>query len=150
MQLTELFTPALSLTQVEGRSKKRLFEIVSKHIAKHRPELDADELFDTLTARERLGSTGLGEGVAVPHCRLNETAIEGVAVLVQLSEPIDFDSPDHKPVDLLAFLLVPGEATQKHLDALALIAKKLSDADARTALRAASSPKDLCDTMLAE
>lgn len=150
MQLSELFTPALSLTQVEGRSKKRLFETVSHHISELKPELQSDNIFDALIARERLGSTGLGEGVAVPHCRLSDSDTSCLGVLVQLQQPIDFDAPDQQPVDLLAFLLVSSEATQDHLDSLSLIAKKLSDNDIRTALRDANSPQALCDIMIAE
>ena len=149
MQLDELFSPALSLTRVEGRSKKRLFETVSHHISRQKPELNPDELFDLLIARERLGSTGLGEGVALPHCRLNHSDIDCFGVLVQLEKAIDFDAPDQQPVDLLAFLLVSSEAAQDHLNALSLIAKNLSDADVRTALRAADSPRTLCAAMLA-
>lgn len=150
MQLNELFTPALSLIQTEARSKKRLFETVSQHISKQKPELSSDEIFDALIARERLGSTGLGEGLAVPHCRLNKNNIECIGVLVQLAQPIDFDAPDQQPVDLLAFLLVSSEATQDHLNALSLIAQKLSDADTRAAFRAAETPQALCDIMIAE
>ena len=150
MQLTELFTPALSLIRAESKSKKRLFETVSQHISEHKPELESDEIFDALTERERLGSTGLGQGVAVPHCRLNSHNAGCTGVLVQLAQPIDFDAPDQQPVDILAFLLVSSEATQDHLDALSLIAKKLSDTDIRTALRAAGSPQALCDIMVAD
>lgn len=150
MHLNELFSPALSLTQVESRSKKRLFETVSQHISAQKPELNSDDIFDALIARERLGSTGLGEGVAVPHCRLNRNNIDCIGVLVQLAQPIDFDAPDQQPVDLLAFLLVSSEATQDHLDSLSLIAKKLSDVDTRSALRAAATPQALCDIMLLE
>ena len=147
MQLNELFSPALSFTQVEGRSKKRLFETVSRHISELKPELNADEIFDALLARERLGSTGLGEGVAVPHCRLKKAEIAPVAVLVQLDQAIEFDAADQQPVDLLAFLLVSSETCQSHLDALALIAKQLSDPDIRSALRAATEPEELYGTM---
>lgn len=150
MQLSELFSPALSLTQVEGRSKKRLFETVSQHIAQQNPELEPGQIFDALTERERLGTTGLGEGVAVPHCRLAGANIRGLGVLVQLKSPIDFDAPDQKPVDLLAFLLVPSEATQSHLDALSAIAGKLSSEEKRVALRDADSPDSLYQTLLSD
>lgn len=149
MQLSELFTSALSLIQVEGSSKKRLFETVSQHISTLKPDLESDQIFDALIARERLGSTGLGEGVAVPHCRLNKENMDCFGVLVQLQQPIDFDAPDLKPVDILAFLLVSSEATQEHLDSLSQIAAKLSNPETRTALRAASSSQSLCDIMLA-
>lgn len=149
MQLSELFSPALSFVQVEGRSKKRLFETVSQYISEHIPSLSADVLFDALIARERLGSTGLGEGVAVPHCRLSDIEMNEIGVLVQLDEPIDFDAPDQKPVDLLAFLLVSGDANQAHLDALAKIAQKLSNIEGRSSMRQADSPQSLYDIVIA-
>ena len=71
MQLSTLFSPTLSFVKVEGRSKKRLFETVSQYISEQLPSLPSDLLYEALIARERLGSTGLGEGVAVPHCRLS-------------------------------------------------------------------------------
>ena len=145
MQLSELFSPTLSFVQVEGRSKKRLFETVAKKISEHTPNLPSDLLFDALIARERLGSTGLGEGVAVPHCRLSEIDIEEIGVLVQLQAPIDFDAPDQKPVDLLAFLLVSGEANQEHLDALSSIAGILSDPERRSSMRASKTAQGLFD-----
>ena len=150
MQLSNLFSPALSLTQVEGRSKKRLFEIVSQKIAAEISSLSYEQIFDALIARERLGSTGLGEGVAIPHCRLNTAGLSAIGALIQLSSPIDFDAPDQQPVDLLAFLVVAGEATQDHLDALAAITEKLSDQHTRSSLRAAASPDDLFATLIGD
>lgn len=148
MQLSELFTPALSFTQLEGRSKKRLFEIVAKKISENHPSLDSDKIFESLIERERLGSTGLGEGVAVPHCRLEGLETDALGAVVQLDEPIDFDSPDQKPVDILAFLLVSPETTQEHLDALAAIAARLSEKESRQKMRSAESPQELLDLML--
>lgn len=148
MQLSELFSPALSFTKLEGRSKKRLFETVAKKISENKPSLDSDKIFESLLERERLGSTGLGDGVAVPHCRLEGLEKEALGALVQLNEPIDFDSPDRKPVDILAFLLVSPETSQGHLDALAAIAAKLSEENCRQKLRSAESPGDLVNLML--
>jgi len=148
MQFSELFTPALSFTQLEGRSKKRLFEIVAKKISENHPSLDSDKIFDSLIERERLGSTGLGDGVAVPHCRMEDLDKEALGAMVQLDEPIDFDSPDQKPVDIVVFLLVSPETTQEHLDTLAAIADKLSKEDSRQKMRSAESPQELLDIML--
>jgi PTS system nitrogen regulatory IIA component len=148
MQLSELFTPALSFTHLEGRSKKRLFETVAKKISDNIPSLDSDKIFESLTERERLGSTGLGDGVAVPHCRLEGLEKAALGALAQLDEPIDFDSPDQKPVDIVAFLLVAPDTTQGHLDALAAIAARLSEADCREKMRAAETPQELLDLML--
>ncbi|MEX2366798.1 MAG: PTS sugar transporter subunit IIA, partial [Pseudohongiellaceae bacterium] len=91
---------------------------------------------------------GLGDGVAVPHCRLEGLGENALGALVQLDEPIDFDSPDQEPVDILVFLLVSPETTQDHLDTLAAIADKLSREDIRQKLRSAESPQELLDIML--
>jgi PTS system nitrogen regulatory IIA component len=87
-----------------------------------------------LFARERLGSTGLGHGVAIPHGRIKGMKTPMAAVF-QLAQPIGFDSPDELPVNLLIFLLVPEAATQKHLEILSEIAELLSDASLRDKLQ---------------
>jgi PTS system nitrogen regulatory IIA component len=97
---------------------------------------------DSLFARERLGSTGLGHGVAIPHGRIKGLKAPMAAVL-KLAQPIGFDAPDEKPVNLLIFLLVPEAATQKHLEILSEIAELLSDSDTRESLRNAESAEQL-------
>jgi len=96
------------------------------------------DIFDTLMERERLGSTGLGEGVAVPHCK-----IEGLdkvrGLFARLETPVDFDALDGQPVDLIFLLLAPANATAAHLKALARVARFLRDPDNRDALRAADT-----------
>jgi PTS system nitrogen regulatory IIA component len=89
---------------------------------------------DSLFSRERLGSTGLGNGVAVPHGRIKGLKLPLAAVLL-LEQAIGFDAPDNHPVDLLVFLLVPEAATQKHLELLSEIAALLSDEARREAMR---------------
>ena len=143
MQFSELFAPAFSMVNVEGRSKKRLFETVARHAAMQVASADSDIIFNALIDRERLGSTGLGEGVAVPHCRLGSAISKTIGMVIQLNSPINFDAPDQKPVDLLVFLLVAGEAAQEHLDVLAHIAGRLRDAEIRACLRQACSAEDL-------
>jgi PTS system nitrogen regulatory IIA component len=88
---------------------------------------------DNLFARERLGSTGLGEGVAIPHGRIKGLK-QPLAAFVRLADPIPFESPDGQPVSLLIFLLVPEQATQQHLEILSEIAQLLSDREARERL----------------
>jgi PTS system nitrogen regulatory IIA component len=95
-----------------------------------------------LFARERLGSTGLGDGVAVPHCRIEETDTNCCAV-VTLDQPLGLDAPDNIPVDILIFLVVSGEACQDHLDRLAAIAKSFSDSQYKSEIQAANTHEEL-------
>lgn len=121
-------------TDVPGSSRKRVLEFASDLIAEHAPEISARALFDGLMSRERLGSTGLGEGIAIPHCRIACSAPR--AALLRLQTPIDFDAMDDEPVDLLFVLAVPPEETTTHLQTLAALARVFQNADYRARLRA--------------
>ena len=126
MRIPELISPERIACQQECSSKKRSLDLLSKLLAKALPEFTEGELFDSLIGRERLGSTGLGNGVALPHGRVNGLKAP-MAALVVLSEGIDFDAIDGKPVDLLFALLVPQESTDEHLQILARLAEMFSD-----------------------
>ncbi len=130
---------------VPGNSKKRVLEQISELIAEQSPNLDAEELFSGLIGRERLGSTGIGEGIAIPHCRL-ESCKQTTGALIRLREPIDFDAIDGQSVDLLYVLLVPTEATEAHLQTLAALAEMFSNADIRNRLRNTESADQLYQT----
>jgi len=123
--LSQTLTPGRTVCRAPGVSKKRLFETIARIISEDQPALPQDEIFDHLIAREKLGSTGLGQGIAIPHCRVSHCT-KPLGILVTLEEPIDFDAPDEEPVDLLFALLVPEEANQQHLDLLAQIARLFS------------------------
>ncbi|MBQ0757673.1 MAG: PTS IIA-like nitrogen regulatory protein PtsN [Amphritea sp.] len=142
MLISELLAPSGVLCALEGGSKKRILEIASEHIAELHPELDAETIFTGLINRERLGSTGIGDGIAIPHSRLDECE-QATALLIQLKEPIDFDSVDSKPVDLLFVLLVPSEACDQHLQTLGNLAELFSQPEFRNRLRSASSCESL-------
>lgn len=122
---------------MEVGSKKRLFEEVGKLLAQ--PEgLSAGEVFDCLFAREKLGTTALGQGVAIPHGR--HTGLQtAAAAFVRTKEPVDFDAPDGKPVSLVFVLLVPEHATGEHLEILSHLAERFSDKAVRDALLAAEN-----------
>lgn len=143
--LSQLLTPGRTLCRAPGSSKKKLFETFSELFATDCPELVQAEVFSQLIARERLGSTGLGGGIAIPHCRIPGCA-EPLAALVTLEEAIDFDAPDDVPVDLLCVLLVPDQAHQEHLDILARIARLFSQPAFCEALRSAASREQLFST----
>lgn len=149
MDLSQLLSPALCFPKIEGRSQKRVFEILSEEISARHQDLEYSDIFNALSARERLGSTGVGEGVAIPHCRIEHEG-PGIAAIMTLSEGIGFDSPDQKSVDLLVFLLVSGDANQAHLDTLASLAKILSIEENRQALRAARDGNELCSIVLSK
>lgn len=125
-------------------SKKRALEMLSESIAASTPGLTQGQIFDSLIARERLGSTGLGHGVAIPHGRL-PGAEKAVAALLRLDEAIDYDAPDRKPVDLLFALVVPEACTEEHLKILATLAEMFADEPTLAKLRSLPSPAELLD-----
>lgn len=125
------------LVSVEVTSKKRAFEEAGL-LFESLHGLSRALVTDSLFARERLGSTGLGHGVAIPHGRIKGLKAPMAAVF-QLMQPIGFDAPDEQPVQLLIFLLVPEAATQKHLEILSEIAELLSDAGLRDRIKSCDS-----------
>lgn len=131
-RLASILTPAQVLAQVEVTSKKRAFEEAGL-LFENLHGLSRALVTDSLFSRERLGSTGLGHGVAIPHGRIKGLKAP-LAAVFQLAQPIGFDAPDEQAVKLLIFLLVPEAATQKHLEILSEIAELLSDAPLREQL----------------
>lgn len=142
MQLASFVDPDLVLFQLRSGSKKSLFEQVAKAISDKHTDLKEQAIFEGLFARERLGSTGIGEGIAVPHCRIVDAESDYCA-LVTLENGIAFDAPDGQPVDTLVFLVVSGEACQQHLDRLAAVSRYFSDAQNRAAIHQASDADGL-------
>jgi PTS system nitrogen regulatory IIA component len=129
---------------VEAASKKRVLELLGQRLAETVPALTQDMVFDALVERERLGSTGLGKGIALPHARMPQVA-KAVAAFIKLPKGIDFDAVDGEPVDLAFAMLVPKEATQGHLQLLAQLAKMFSDGEFCAALRHAESASELLE-----
>lgn len=148
MNIERLLSPDCVLSGVPGDSKKRVLELIARTLSEAHPVLDEEETFDRLIERERLGSTGIGEGVAIPHCRL-PNCCDTVGVLIKLDNPINFDAIDNQPVDLLFALVVPVEAADAHLEALQAIAESFSQEDYRDRLRAASDNKSLYEVAIA-
>lgn len=133
--ISPLLQPANVLADLEVSGKKRLFEQAAQVIhVSHK--VDAQEVFDSLFSREKLGSTGLGYGIAIPHGRIKHLKDTACAFL-RLSTPIDFDAPDGQPVDLVFVLLAPAAATEVHLQILGELAAMFSDEAFRRQLRAA-------------
>ncbi len=148
MQIESLISPGRTLCGIEGGSKKRALELLANTIAQDIPAINADELFRRLIGRERLGSTGIGHGVAIPHCRV-ENCTGTVGALITLSEPIDFDAIDSQPVDILFAMLVPEDAHDEHLQTLATLAGALNNPEYRQRLRKAESDQSLYQAAIA-
>lgn len=135
-RLASILSPEQVLAHVEVTSKKRAFEEAGL-LFENLHGLSRALVTDSLFSRERLGSTGLGHGVAIPHGRIKGLKAPMAAVF-QLANPIGFDAPDDVVVGLLIFLLVPEAATQKHLEILSEIAELLSDSELRERMLASS------------
>jgi PTS system nitrogen regulatory IIA component len=139
MAIADIMTRDQIALAETATSKKRVLELVAELIAFGEPELTNAAVFDELIARERLGSTGLGNGVAIPHCRVARLSGSSGALVVT-REPIDFDAMDNLPVNVFFALSVPAESTQDHLQLLAELASMCSDAEFLVKLRAETDP----------
>lgn len=144
MQISALLSPARVACHQDSSSKKRSLELLSHLLSTDLPAFSEGELFDSLIGRERLGSTGLGHGVALPHGRIKGLDAP-VAAFMSLKNGIDYDAIDNQPVDLLFALLVPEESTDEHLQILARLAAMFSDAKLCAALRKCSSGEQCLD-----
>lgn len=136
MKLTAILSADRVASGVAVTSKKKALEELSKLLARGTGPLSANEIFNGLTAREKLGSTGLGHGVAIPHGRMAGIA-NSVGAFVRLKHPVDYDAHDGQPVDLVFGLVVPVAATEEHLKHLAAIAEKFSEDEFCRKVRAA-------------
>jgi PTS system nitrogen regulatory IIA component len=122
-------------------SKKRVFERAAEAMGAAL-NLSSETIYRALLAREKLGSTAIGEGIAIPHCRINECS-EAAGCLVTLQESIDYGSADGQDVDIIFVLLVPEEATEAHLKLLAALARSFSNAEVRDRVRQTQDPEAL-------
>lgn len=138
MHITDILTPNRMLCHVQATSKKRILEYFSRLLADETQAVSSHQIFESLLARERLGTTGLGKGVAIPHARV-PACKETLAAFLQLEKGVDFDAIDKQPVDLLFALMVPENSTEEHLIILAQLAEMLSDEDFRARLREAQN-----------
>ncbi|SDI12205.1 PTS IIA-like nitrogen-regulatory protein PtsN [Pseudomonas flavescens] len=147
IRLENILTPGRSLVNVPGGSKKRVLEQIAAVIARDLPDLDGQTIYESLIAREKLGSTGFGNGIAIPHCRLSGCS-SPVSALLKLDAAVDFDAIDGAPVDLLFVLLVPEAATDEHLELLRQIASMFDREDVRERLRQAHDSDSLYQTVV--
>lgn len=131
-------------TDVDIQSKKRLLEVIAELLSGQNPQLDVIEIFEKLIERERLGSTGLGKGIALPHARITNLE-QAQAVFIRLQDGIDFDSVDNQPVDLVVALLVPVDANEQHLKILAGLAGFFNNDDNCKKIREISDHQQIID-----
>lgn len=142
VELEDILSQSRCHSQIDGVSKKRILTFISERLASEYSKLDAGDIFASLMAREQLGSTGLGGGIAIPHCRV-PLCSEIVGMLITLKQPIDFDSLDDKPVDIVFVLIVPEQKTDEHIETLAKLAELFSDEDFGFTLRNTADSEDL-------
>lgn len=122
MKLQDILTPDCTICAAPGSSKKRILEYLSSLAAEKLPEHDTFQLLESLIKRERMGTTGIGNGIAIPHGRLGNAA-QPIAIVITTKEAIDFDAIDNRPVDIFIALFVPENECQNHLCTLQSIAK---------------------------
>ncbi len=141
MTISPLLSPRRIFLDTEISSKKKLLELIASTVAEQ-TELSRSTLYNGLLDRERLGSTGLGQGFAVPHTRSPDLE-QTIGCFFRLSEPVNFEAPDNQPVDLVFSIIIPEEATEEHLMILSSLARIFSQADICEAIRAAGSSDEV-------
>ena len=134
MRISDILTSERIICNVTLSSKKAALETLSGLIASASIRLDEQEVFNSLLTRERLGGTGLGNGIALPHGRLKD-GLSTIAAFIKLRQGVDYDAVDHQPVDLIFALLVPEHSTEEHLQVLAQLAEMFNKPEFLTQLR---------------
>ncbi len=146
--ISQLLPPENVVLDLEASSKKRVFEQAGL-LFENNQGIARSAVFDSLFAREKLGSTGLGRGIAIPHGRIKGLG-EPHGAFLRLATPVPFDSPDGKPVSLLFVLIVPEQATEQHLQILSELAELFCESACRDALNAADSAQAVCSIFARE
>lgn len=141
MTISALLSPQSIFLEAEITSKKKLLELIA-NIAADRSQLPESAIYNNLLNRERLGSTGLGQGFAVPHARMNDLD-STIAFFFRLKDAVNFEAPDNQPVDLVFTIIIPEEATEEHLLILSNLARIFSRQDVCDAIRKAGSKEEI-------
>lgn len=142
MDLHDLVSPDSVVCDTDISSKKRVLEVLADLLAKHSGTDNSLEIFHQLTEREKLGSTSLGQGIALPHAR-TKLCNQAHGAFIKIKHGIDFDSPDHEPTDLLFALIVPEHYTDEHLEILANLASLFNEKNFCHNLRSANTSQEL-------
>ncbi|AWL12965.1 Protein-N(pi)-phosphohistidine--sugar phosphotransferase [Saliniradius amylolyticus] len=146
MNIKDLLPPECTLCRTQGSSKKRILQTISDIAVDYLPGLEEDDVLGSLICREKMGSTGIGNGIAIPHGRLSGLT-KVLAILVTTDSPISYDAVDDKPVDIFLALLVPEDQAEGHLQTLAAIASRLNDKGVVQKLRQAHSDQELYEAI---
>lgn len=147
MDIDSILVPERTISSLKASSKKRAFELAAKHINQSVPHLETGEVYRGLIEREKLGSTAVGDGVAIPHCRL-EGCESITGSLFVLEDPIDFLAHDDKPVSIMFVLLVPASETTEHLATLGMLAERFQIKEYRKRLLTAKDNAELYQNAL--
>jgi len=142
MNLKDLVSPDTVICNADVVSKKRALELLADLLARKTEADKSFDIFQLLTEREKLGSTSLGHGIALPHAR-TDLCKQAIGVFIRTKKGIDFDSPDHEPTDLLFALMVPEHYTDEHLNILAGLAGMFNDENFCQNLRSADNDTEL-------
>jgi len=142
MDIDSILVPERTICSLRASSKKRAFELAAKHINQSVPHLETRDVYRGLIEREKLGSTAVGDGIAIPHCRL-EGCDSITGSLFVLEDPIDFLAHDEEPVSIMFVLLVPASETTEHLATLGMLAERFQIEGYRKDLIAAKDNTEL-------
>ncbi|MFT2091867.1 PTS IIA-like nitrogen regulatory protein PtsN [Paraglaciecola sp. 2405UD69-4] len=142
MEIKDILHPDCTLCAVQGASKKRILEHISDIASQHLLEIDQATILSCLMCREKMGSTGIGNGIALPHGRL-ENLEEVIAIVVTSETPINYEAIDNAPVDVFFAILVPTDKASEHLGTLSAIAEKLTNKETLKMMRAATTDEEL-------
>ncbi|WP_371188036.1 PTS IIA-like nitrogen regulatory protein PtsN [Thalassotalea maritima] len=142
MNLTSLLSPDCTICAAPANSKKNILEQISLIAANKISSASAKDLLNGLINREKLSSTGIGNGIAIPHVKIDNSE-KPIAVLMTCDKPIDFDAIDNRPVDIFFALFVPEDSCQQHLQTLANVARFFADKDTSKKVRRCLSAEQL-------
>lgn len=145
--IVNIITPDRVVNQSTAKSKNEVIKLLSELFSKSATTLNTTQLFNAFIAREELGSTALGHGVAIPHIRSN-TATQPLGAFVQLKRSIDFDAEDLQPVDIIFALVVPTDQDNEHLNLLAEISQLFASESFRHQVRLVTSHRALFDALI--
>ena len=149
MNIDSILVPERTICSLRASSKKRAFELAAKHINRSVPHLETGDVYRGLIEREKLGSTAIGDGIAIPHCRL-EGCNSITGSLFVLEDPIDFLAHDDEPVSIMFVLLVPAFETTEHLATLGMLAERFQIKTYRKDLITAKDNEELYKRALSE
>ena len=146
MEIKDILHPDCTLCAVQGTSKKRVLELISQIANQYLMDIDQATILSSLMCREKMGSTGIGSGIALPHGRLQD--LENViAIVVTSAKPINYDAIDNAPVDIFFAILVPENKASEHLGTLSAIASKLNNKETLSRMRKAKTDQELFEVL---